>query len=219
VHYASRLGFGQATPESPGHASSSAAAGFEAGRTLLLLEELGCQENVPQRQLAERLGVAVSLVNRLIAQLIKAGHIEIVDPSVKPFAYRLSQAGQQYRRQLKHARLYSVVSMFREVEERIRSRLHRLKDEGIRRVAFYGVGELTEVTYSLALTLDFDVVGVVDDDPESHGELNTGFVVGSPALIKQARPDAVVITTGSRPEDVERSLGVDADWSLRFLEL
>jgi hypothetical protein len=208
----------QARGQSP-RPSSGPSTVVEDGRTLLLLEELGGQENVSQRYLAERLGVAVSLVNRLIAQLIRVGHVEVVDPCVRPFAYRLSQAGQEYRRQLQHARLYSVVSMFREVEERIRSCLYRLKEDGIRRVAFYGVGDLMEVTYSLALSLDIDVVGIVDDDPENHGQRDGGFVVGAPALIKQARPDAVVITTCSRPEDVQRTIGVDADWSLRFLEL
>jgi predicted ArsR family transcriptional regulator len=87
-------------------------------RHLLLLEELDCQTNVSQRRLAEHLGLPASLVNRLIAELTDSGYVDVVDTGVRPFAYRVSPAGREYRRQLSHARFKSVVGTYREVQDR-----------------------------------------------------------------------------------------------------
>src|SRR5262245_52354434 len=111
-------------------------------RHLLLLEELERQGNVSQRQLAERIGFAASLVNRLIAELVERGYVEIVDYGVRPYAYRLSDSGHEYRRELAHARLQSVVGTFRDMQARIRDRLEQIRDSGVTRIVFYGAGDI-----------------------------------------------------------------------------
>ena len=57
-------------------------------RQLLILEDLDQNLNVSQRRLAERMGMAVSLVNRRIKSFIKNGHVQILNPNVRPYAYR-----------------------------------------------------------------------------------------------------------------------------------
>jgi hypothetical protein len=180
---------------------------------------LDYHEHVSQRSLAEQLGMAVSLVNRLIAELVSDGHVEVVDPNVRPFAYRLSAGGRDYRRLLSHAHFASVVGTFREVEERIRQRLRRLKHEGANRLVFYGTGNVMEVTYPLALAEGLEVVGLVDDDPIKHGESRGMLVVEPPGRIEALEPDAVVITTFRHAGEIQKKLGRVGKPEYRLVEI
>ncbi len=66
-------------------------------KQLLILDELDGRGNVSQRMVAQRLGVATGLVNRLIRELLDEGHLEFVDRNVRPYAYRLTPSGREYR--------------------------------------------------------------------------------------------------------------------------
>jgi DNA-binding Lrp family transcriptional regulator len=184
-------------------------------RHLALLEELERQGNVSQRFLAERLGIAASLVNRLIAELVARGYVEVVDPAVRPFAYRVSGPGREYQVELTDARFRSVVGTFREMQSRIRHRLGQIMDSGVKRVVFYGAGEVMEVTYPLAQSVGLEVVGLVDDDPERQGERKEDLVIRSPASLPELAADAVLITTFRHAATIQSKIGR----SVQLLEL
>ena len=148
-----------------------------------------------QRTLGERLGLATSLVNGLIRELLDGGHLEVVDRSVRPYAYRLTPPGRQYRRRLSHQHFESVLTSFRRLQDRIRGRLREIRKDGVERLAFYGSGDVMEVTAPLAEALALTVVGVVDDDREKQGTERGGHVVRCPTTLAELEPEGVLITT------------------------
>ena len=111
----------------------------------LLIVELQRGSNVSQRTLARRLGVAVATVNRLLNDMVDAGYVEVSDRGVRPFAYRVTGAGARYQRRLSLEQYSSVLSSLRRLEQRIRSTLCELKDRGVKRVVFYGAGQVMEI--------------------------------------------------------------------------
>lgn len=184
-----------------------------------MLEELDRRANISQRTLAERLGVAASLVNREIRGLLKDGHVQVVDRAVRPYAYRLTPSGRQYRRELSHRHYRSVVGSFREVQERIRGRLREIRSDGTRRLVFYGTGEVMDVTFPLAEGLGFDVVGLVDDDPAKHGTSRGDLQVRPPAAINELEPDAVLITTFRHAGEIQERIDPELRSSVEVVEL
>ncbi len=188
-------------------------------RDLPVLESLRAGRNVSQRTLGERLGVAPSQVNRCIQRLLKEGLVRVVDASVRPFAYRLTTAGEAYRRDLLRLRLETLAGSLREMKEHVRSCLREIAGRGMRRLVLYGTGEVMDVALSLALTLGLEVVGIVDDDPMKQGEGRGGMTVQSPGAIRNLDPDAILLTGFHPPGEIRERMGNGLAFSLPVLEL
>jgi DNA-binding MarR family transcriptional regulator len=164
-------------------------------RHLSLLEAVDGRGNISQRELARALRMPLAQVNRAIRGLVADAHLEVVDPGVRPFAYRLTESGRNYMRALSHGSYREVLRGLRRIRSRIRRRLEALREEEIRRVAFYGAGEIFDLTLPLARKIGLQVVGVVDDDPGKVGRERRGMTVGRPKALEAMAPDAVVITS------------------------
>jgi len=173
---------------------------------LAVLEALDGAGHVSQRRVAELLGVGAASVNRIVRALVDAGHVEVEDEAVRPYAYRLTADGRVYLQALSYERDARVVGRYRELEERIRTRLEELRRRGVERLVFYGAGEVLEVAYPLARELGLRVVGVVDDDPAKQGDGRSRFIVERPAVIGALAPDAVVITSFRFGEGIRRRI-------------
>ncbi len=163
--------------------------------------------------------MAASLVNRLIRELMDRGLLEVVDADVRPFAYRLTVDGRGYRRRLSHQHYRSVLGSFREVQEAIRKRLRGVLEKGVRRLVFYGAGEIMDATLPLAWEEGLEVVGLVDDDPRKQGRERDGLVVRSPSSIPLLNPDGILITTYKHAPEIRSRLGNEISSSLPVLEL
>jgi hypothetical protein len=163
--------------------------------------------------------MGVSLVNRLSGELVDDGHVEVVNRDVRPFAYRLTDAGREYRRRLSHAHFKSVLDSFRKLQERIRRRLREIKNDGVERLVFYGSGDVMEVTCPLAEALGLEVVGVVDDDEEKQGSERGGHVVRCPTTLAELKPDGVLITTLRHAGEIQQRIGAGLRETVRVLEL
>lgn len=133
-------------------------------------------------------------VNRLLSDLVESGYVQVFNRGVRPFAYKVTDDGRRYERRLGLEQYSWALSSLRRLEQRIRSKLRELKGRGVKRVVFYGAGEIMEATYRVARGVGLRVVGVVDDDPEKQGQRKGRLVVESPSAINELEPDAVLIT-------------------------
>lgn len=176
-----------------------------------LIAELQRGANVSQRALARRLGVAVGTVNRLVSDMVEAGYVQVFNRGVRPFAYRVTDDGRRYGRRLGLEHYSWVLGSLRRLEQRIRTILLDLKERGVKRVVFYGAGDVTEAAFHVASTVGFQVVGVVDDDPTNQGLRKGGFLVRPSSVINELQPDAILITTLRHAEEVRLKM----DASLR----
>jgi FlaA1/EpsC-like NDP-sugar epimerase len=168
-----------------------------------------------QRTVAQGVGLATSRV-RIIHSLMRAGYVEVADEAVRPFAYRITPSGRAYLQELSYDHYAAVVGRYREVQARIRARLHDVRTRGVRRVVLYGAGEVMEMAYPLAVEAELEVVGVVDDDSAKQGRRD-GIEVVSPARLTDVAPDAVVVTTLRHRDQIRRRLAGDP--SIRVVEL
>jgi DNA-binding Lrp family transcriptional regulator len=164
-------------------------------RQLGILEALEAGDRLSQRELAHRLGMSVGFLNRCMNDLIARGYVSVMDRNVRPFAYKVTTVGEQYRQRLTSDHYRAVVAGFMELERRVEARLHELKVTGAQCVVFYGAGEIMEVAHKCAATVGLQVVGAIDDDTAKHGAARNGLKIHAPSAIDELQPDAVLITT------------------------
>jgi hypothetical protein len=66
----------------------------------------------------------------------------------------------------------------------------------------FGVVEIAEIVYAVAKRTSLLIIGVVDNDLSKQGRIFNGLEIGSPDDIQIVHPDAVVITSFGRQEEI-----------------
>jgi DNA-binding Lrp family transcriptional regulator len=164
-------------------------------RELHILDALRRSSRLSQRELAQRLGISVGLLNRCVKQLIENGYLRVPDPNVRPFAYKVTDAGEQYRQDLTSDHYHTVVVRFMALQRRIDSRMRTLVRRGVRNVVFYGAGEIMDIALKSAPGLGLCVVGAIDDDVDKQGLQRAGVRIHAADKLDSLHADAVLITT------------------------
>ena len=97
---------------------------------LAILDEIERKPRMSQRELADLTGASLGMVNRLLGTLLAQNHLEVAEEGVRPFKYRVTVQGEQYRRELVHHQYRSVVHRVKEVQARILRGLQELEAKG-----------------------------------------------------------------------------------------
>jgi DNA-binding MarR family transcriptional regulator len=186
---------------------------------LRVLQALDGAGHVSQRQLAGDVGLAASQVNRVIRGLVADGHLRVADDSVRPYAYRLTPTGEKHLRTLSYERYATAMDHVRRVQDRIRRRLSRVRDQGVRRVAFYGAGQLMDVAFPLARAAGLELVCVVDDDPVKQGTRTGELTIAEPTILGRVAVDALVITSIRHADGIRQRLASGIAISVPVIDL
>ena len=131
-------------------------------RDLEILTAIGEGHPLTQRDLAERLGVALGLTNLYLKRLARKGFIKITDFPRKPAArkrlrYLLTPQGISEKTRLTYEHVAYSPSLYRRARQTLRESLSLLPEGGMKRIALYGTGEAAELAY---LTLKGSPIGL-----------------------------------------------------------
>jgi hypothetical protein len=66
----------------------------------------------------------------------------------------------------------------------------------------FGVAETAEVVYAAIKESSLVVIGVIDSDPTKQGKPFNGLIVQKPERLERINPDAVVITSFGKQEEI-----------------
>ena len=166
-------------------------------RSLQLLEEISKDSTVSQRKLSQRLGVALGVTNACLKKMINKGFVKVQGVNHKRIAYYLTPQGFSEKAKLTYHFLEYTIRYYSDLKKNINARLTLLSQAGHRKIICYGAGEVSEVAFIILHETDLGllVLGIVDDDTDKHGKKLCGFMVQSPEVIPQLKPDAVLITS------------------------
>lgn len=170
---------------------------------LLSLEEM---KRVSQHELARKIGVSSSMANNYMKTLIGQGMIVASGHTNRTMKYAVTAKGTarvarlmtMYAREI--ARLYSIAK--REVEKR----LQQMHAEGIKKVVLFGAAETGELIYIAAKATPIKIVGWVDNDAAKQHMRFGEICVSSPSLIESFHPDAVLIASSGKTDDIRNQL-------------
>jgi DNA-binding MarR family transcriptional regulator len=171
-------------------------------RDLEILTAIGEGQPLTQRDLAQRLGVALGLTNLYLKRLARKGFIKIVEFPRKPAArkrlrYLVTPTGIAEKSQLTYEHMAYSLSLYRRARQTLRESLGLLSKVGMKRIALYGTGEAAELAYLTLKELGLEPVGVFSRD---GAEAFLGFSVRRLAEIPGEEIDGVVVATFEPPE-------------------
>lgn len=149
-----------------------------ASYTRKILSEVEVRQQVTQRDLANKLGIALGLTNLLVRRLVKKGWIKVVNVKPNRVRYLLTPEGIAAKARATRHYLEETITLYTETRERIRARLEMLSKEWPasngnsddhngqaieKNIVFYGAGDEAEIGYISLQAMDLRLVGVVDD--------------------------------------------------------
>jgi DNA-binding MarR family transcriptional regulator len=171
-------------------------------RELEILTAIGEGRPLTQRDLAQRLGVALGLTNLYLKRLARKGFIKIVDFPRKPAArkrlrYLVTPTGIAEKSRLTYEHIAYSLSLYRRARQTLRESLTRLPEVGMKRIALCGTGEAAELAYLALKEFGLEPVGVF-----ANGGVGTflGFTVRPLAELGQEDVDGIVVATFEPPE-------------------
>jgi DNA-binding MarR family transcriptional regulator len=175
-------------------------------RDLQFLRELEQNPNLSQRELAHKLDIALGLTNACLKKMIRRGWIKIKKIPPRRIGYYLTPHGFTEKSKLTYRFLSNTIHHYNSAKQGIAKKLLSLQDEGIKRIAFYGVSDEMEIAYITLSGVKLELVGIVDDDPGKQNMEFFDFVIGSPEKLLHWKPDAVLITSVETRDQIRKQL-------------
>jgi len=171
-------------------------------RQLEILTAIGEGRPLSQRALAERVGIALGLVNLYLRRLSRKGYVKITEFPTKPAArkrlrYLLTAKGLTEKSRLTYEHMLYSLHLFRRTRETLRASLALMAGRGMKRVALYGPGEAAELAYLTLKEFGLEPIGVFA--ATAGGEF-LGFPVQAAAALRSEDLDAVIVATFDRPQ-------------------
>ncbi|MBU2488327.1 MAG: winged helix-turn-helix transcriptional regulator [Proteobacteria bacterium] len=160
-------------------------------RTLRLLEEIERASSPSQRDLAARLGVSLGLVNSFVRRLAAKGYFKITTLPKNRARYILTPKGAAEKARLTLEYFQYSLRFYKDARASARRVLAGLAGEGVRRVAFFGAGDLAEIVYVSLKETPLTLAGVVD--LSGAGKKFLGMEVKGLADLAAMAPDRVLV--------------------------
>jgi DNA-binding MarR family transcriptional regulator len=155
-----------------------------------------------QHKIAKRSNLSSSMVNNYIKQLRQSNLITVEGQTNRTLSYHLTTEGQDKLNELLVSFSIEIMQLYSFVKQEISHILHGFYEQGIRTLVLFGVAETAEVVYAAIKLTPLVVIGTVDSDRSKHGTPFNGFVIQPPEQIKLIKPDAVLITSFSKQEEI-----------------
>ncbi|MEQ8426932.1 MAG: winged helix-turn-helix transcriptional regulator [Gammaproteobacteria bacterium] len=136
--------------------------------TLEILQAIDEKNNVTQRHLSERLGVALGLTNSYLKRCATKGFIKIQQAPANRYFYYLTPKGFAEKSRLTAEYFSSSFDFYRKASQSISQTLQQCRNQHCQRILLCGVSELAEISRLKAMEAKLDIVGVVDPYAENN---------------------------------------------------
>lgn len=131
-------------------------------RELKILSEVEGEQDITQRELSRRLGIALGLTNILLRNLTQKGYLRVVQSTWKRRLYTLTPEGFAHRLRLMVGYVSRFLEDYKNVRETLKEQLSPLSLNEESRVAIYGIGEFAELVYMGLRESGIDEIDVFD---------------------------------------------------------
>lgn len=133
-------------------------------RSLLLMSEIVGEEPLSQREISQRLGIAVGLVNSYLKNLVAKGYVRVKNFPRNRYAYLLTPQGLAEKSRLAYQHLSYFTNLYTLARQDYRALFRRLEADGVQELAFCGVDEVAEIAYLSLRETGIELSLVIDPD-------------------------------------------------------
>ncbi|MBI5049135.1 MAG: winged helix-turn-helix transcriptional regulator [Deltaproteobacteria bacterium] len=169
-------------------------------RSLLLLDEISRNNEITQRDLSKRLGIALGLINSYIKNLASKGYITVAAIPKKRYKYYLTPQGFIEKTRMTYHHLQNFTSLYRVARHDFQKLFYNLHKDNIKRVVFCGSDEVAEIAYITLQEFGIELIAVVDTENESKSFL--GQSIRPIEDLKIIDYDRVIVASFSKEEEL-----------------
>src|SRR3990167_3366392 len=156
-----------------------------------ILHEFAKEGIISQRVLADRLGIALGLVNIYIKRLYKKGHIKLKTLPKNRIKYIITPKGLAEKARLTYSYMHRSINYFRDIRQKIENTYALMVASGVKDVLLWGDGEIAELCYISSRGLPLKIVGVVGNKRIENGFF--GYHIYSIECLKDVTYDAILV--------------------------
>lgn len=167
-------------------------------RSFLLLDEISKNDEITQRDLSKKLGIALGLINSYIKNLASKGYITVSAIPRKRYKYYLTPEGFIEKTRMTYHHLQNFTNLYRNARQDFQKLFYNLHKENIKKVIFCGTDEVAEIAYITLHEFDIELVAVVDIEKQERD-----FFGHLPMLIQDLKYisyDRVIVTSFLKEE-------------------
>lgn len=132
-------------------------------RDMHLLNEVTHSPDITQRELSQRIGMALGLTNLMLRRLTKKGYIKIIGTKRSRIRYLITPQGILEKTRLTYEFIHFSLQLYGRVRSYLREQLTLVAKAGQRRILLYGTSELAELAFLTIHEMGLELVGVVDE--------------------------------------------------------
>lgn len=138
-----------------------------------ILADVEAGRGASQRSLARSAGIALGLTNLILRNLVRKGWVRITRVKPNRVRYLITPAGIAEKARMSRAYFAYTTRFYAETRARVRERFAALSDAwpedpsrnpAVKRIAFYGAGDVSEIGYVCLQETDLAVSVVFDGD-------------------------------------------------------
>lgn len=167
--------------------------------TLGLLETIEQEDDLSQRRLASKLGVALGLANSYLKRCTRKGWVKMREAPANRYLYYLTPKGFSEKSRLTAKYLSNSLAFYRKAGDSCLAQFDYCQEQGWQRVLLCGLSDLSEIAALRALEIGIEVIGVYDFSTSNNTSL------GKPVwhqYADSAAHDACLLTTLESPIQV-----------------
>lgn len=177
-----------------------------ARRELLALRSLAEIKQISQHELGRQIGVSSAMAHNYVQALVDQGYVMTSGETNRTMRYLVTATGRRRLATLMQEYASEIARMYSIAKTEVEKRLHLLWKEGVQAIVVFGAAETGELIYSAVKATPMRIVGWVDNDVAKHQQRFGDLTVCSPDTIESCRPDAVLIASSGKTDDIHRQL-------------
>lgn len=161
-------------------------------RELRLLEEIEDAPEISQRDLSQRLGIALGLTNTMLRNLAKKGFIRASQAGWKRWLYAITPEGFSHKLRLTISYVRRVLDDYGKIRQALRLELAPLALHGESQVAICGTGDFAELVFLGLKDIGIEEIDIYGPDPKNNPRF-LGIAVRATDTLRSGQYDKVVI--------------------------
>lgn len=178
-------------------------------KEFMILDLIEKNKDITQREIANHIGIAVSLVNGYLDEYEKKKLIRRKKYSSKTVEYFVSKKGVERKKLLNIWYLKSSHEVYLSAKDNIIKFLNAIIDKGFKKILLYGAGEVAEIMLRVLnddIEIPLEVLAVIDDDENKQGDIVVNIPIISSFQIKLYKHDGILVSNYKYHDAINQKL-------------
>jgi DNA-binding MarR family transcriptional regulator len=161
-------------------------------RILRLMGEVDQDGTYSQRELSKRLNISVGLVNTFMKRLVNKGYFKVKTMPRNRLKYFLTPEGLARKSRLTAEYLRYSVNFYKDIKHLILNKYYEMENKEVKKILFYGAGEVAELAYLYLQLTGVRLVGIIDE--QKAGKNFFSHVISGLERVRQDDWDMILVT-------------------------